>query len=76
LVVDTQFTCPPTLASFGVTPATHHQRKNANVLYADGHASTQANTGGRFTVDLSDYNALMNAFDRILTVLERADETR
>ena len=76
LVTDTQFVCLPQLASFGVTPATHHQKKNSNVLYADGHAATQANTADRFTVDLSDYNGLMNAFDRIMKVFEQADDTR
>jgi prepilin-type N-terminal cleavage/methylation domain-containing protein/prepilin-type processing-associated H-X9-DG protein len=76
LVMDTQFVCPPSLASFGVKPATHHEALNSNVLYADGHAAMQANTGGRFTVDLSNYNALMNAFDLILKALEKADETR
>jgi type II secretory pathway pseudopilin PulG len=75
LALDTQFVCPPTLASFGVLPATHHQTKACGIVFADGHAVMQPNTGGRFTVDLSDYNALLNAFDRILTALERADDT-
>jgi len=73
LAIDTMILCPPGLAAFNVKPRTHHRQKVANVLFADGHAVSRLNTDGRFTVDLSDYDALRNAFDRILRVLERAD---
>lgn len=74
LAVDTQFVCPPDFAAFGVISRTHHGQKVSNILFSDGHAATASNAARRFTVDLSDYAALLNAFDVILKVLERADE--
>lgn len=73
LAVDSMFLCPPSLASFNVKPRTHHRRKSANVLYADGSVVTRPNTSGRFTVDLQSFADVYSAFDRILKVLERAD---
>jgi prepilin-type N-terminal cleavage/methylation domain-containing protein len=73
LVMDSQFLVPAGFAGFGITPRTHHQQECVNVLYSDGHADSLANTDGRFTVNLDNYQALTNAFDRILGVLERAD---
>ncbi len=74
LVIDTQFLCTPELAAFGVRPRTHHGNKAVSILYSDGHAVRRRNDDGRFTVDLSDFEALRNAFDRILRVLEQADQ--
>lgn len=73
LAMDTIFLCPPGLESFNVKPRTHHQQKLANILFADGSAASRPNLGGRFTVDVRDYNALRDAFNRILQVLEQAD---
>jgi prepilin-type N-terminal cleavage/methylation domain-containing protein/prepilin-type processing-associated H-X9-DG protein len=73
LVMDSQFLVPPNLAEFGVTPRTHHKKLWVNVLYSDGHAAPRSNADGQFTVNLDNYQALTNAFDRILRVLERAD---
>jgi prepilin-type N-terminal cleavage/methylation domain-containing protein/prepilin-type processing-associated H-X9-DG protein len=73
LAIDSQFLCPPDLAVFNVKPRTHHQVRFANFLYADGSAVSRQNKDGRFTVDLRDYSALRDAFNRILQVLERAD---
>jgi prepilin-type processing-associated H-X9-DG protein len=73
LVIDSQFLVPSGFDSFGVRPRTHHQQECANVLYSDGHAVSRPNADGRFTVNLDNYQALTNAFDRILGVLERAD---
>jgi prepilin-type N-terminal cleavage/methylation domain-containing protein/prepilin-type processing-associated H-X9-DG protein len=74
LVIDTQFTASEGFASFGIVSRTHHKQQWANVLYADGHAKTLANTEDRFTVDLNDWYTLTHAFDRILKVLETADQ--
>jgi len=74
LAIDTLFLCPPDLAAYRITPRTHHNRKLANVLFADGHVASRQNRDARFTVDLSNYAEIRNAFDRILQVLERADE--
>ncbi len=74
LVVDTLFFCPPSLAVFNVKPRTHHQTRYADILFSDGHAVAQPNTQGRFSVNMNDYAALLNAFDRILDVFEQADE--
>jgi prepilin-type N-terminal cleavage/methylation domain-containing protein/prepilin-type processing-associated H-X9-DG protein len=73
LVVDTIFLCPPGLESFNVRPRTHHGRKLADILFADGHAASRPNTDRRFTVDVSNFGDLRDAFDRILRVLEQAD---
>lgn len=74
LAVDTLFLCPPDLAVFGVKPRTHHKQRFADILFADGHAVSRDNRDGRFTVDLRTYADLRDAFNRILRVLEAADE--
>jgi prepilin-type N-terminal cleavage/methylation domain-containing protein/prepilin-type processing-associated H-X9-DG protein len=76
LAIDTQFLAPPALESFNVKPRTHHQRRFVNILFADGGAVSRSNNDGRFLVDVQDYVALRNAFDRILRVLEEADPER
>ena len=73
LAIDTLFLCPPDLASFNVKPKTHHRQKFADILLADGHASSRPNTDRRFVVDLRDYAEIRDAFNRILKVLEQAD---
>lgn len=73
LAIDTIFLCPDDLAAFNVKPRTHHQRRLANILFADGHVVTRPNRGGKYTVDVRDYGDLRSSFDRILAVLEQAD---
>ena len=73
LVIDTQFLCSPGMASFGITPSTHHRQRVADILFADGHALSRPNRDARFVVDLSNYAEIRDAFDKILTVLEQAD---
>jgi len=73
LVIDTQFLCSSGLASFGITPSTHHQQRVADILFSDGHAVSRSNRDGRFVVDLSDYSEVRDAFNKILKVLEQAD---
>lgn len=73
LVIDTQFLCPPELESFNVRVRTHHQRRHANILYADGSAASRLNQDGRFNVDVRSYPALHDALNRILKVFEVAD---
>jgi prepilin-type processing-associated H-X9-DG protein len=72
LALDTMFLCPPEVASFGVTPSTHHQQKFANILFCDGHAVSRPNTNAQFTVDVSLVD-LSQAFAMILGVLQQAD---
>jgi prepilin-type N-terminal cleavage/methylation domain-containing protein len=72
LAMDTEFLCPPGLASFGVTPSTHHQQKMTDILFSDGHAVGRSNANGQFTVDVSVAD-LTQSFSLILGVLERAD---
>jgi len=76
LVVDMNLLTPPGLESFNVVTRTQHRRKVAQVLYADGSVATRQNREGRFTVDVSDYQDLYNAFSRILSVFEYADEVQ
>ncbi len=73
LAIDTQFLCTAGMATFGISPSTHHQRRSANILFADGHAASRPNSDGRFTVDLGENVNLYTAFDLILKVLEQAD---
>jgi prepilin-type N-terminal cleavage/methylation domain-containing protein/prepilin-type processing-associated H-X9-DG protein len=76
LAIDTQFLCPPTLESFNVKPRTHHRQRFANILFADGSVVSRLNADGRYLVDVRDYAELRGAFDRILRVLEHADDQR
>jgi prepilin-type N-terminal cleavage/methylation domain-containing protein/prepilin-type processing-associated H-X9-DG protein len=76
LVIDTQFLCGPGMATFGITPSTHHNRRYANILFSDSHAVSRPNTTNRFSVDLSGNANLYAAFDMILKVMERADIER
>lgn len=73
LALDTQFLCPPAMASFGIQPSTHHRQKTSTVLFAAGHAAARANTEGKFNVDLGGTVNLYGAFGMILTALENAD---
>jgi prepilin-type N-terminal cleavage/methylation domain-containing protein len=73
LALDSLFLSPPGLNAFNVTTHTHHRQKLVDILFADGSAVSRPNREARFTVDLSNYSDLHNAFDRILQVLERAD---
>jgi prepilin-type N-terminal cleavage/methylation domain-containing protein len=73
LAIDTVFLCPPDLSVFGVNSSTHHQQKVADILFSDGHALTQPNPDGRFTVNLVTVGDLSTAFSKILGVLEQAD---
>ena len=73
LAIDTQFLCPPDLASFNVKPRTHHRQRSADILFSDGHVISMPNPDGRFTVDLLNYAEIRSAFDKILKGLEEAD---
>jgi type II secretory pathway pseudopilin PulG len=73
LVIDTQFLCSPGMATFGITPSTHHRQRTADILFSDGHALSRPNRDDRFTVDLSGSAEPRSAFDKILKVLEQAD---
>jgi prepilin-type N-terminal cleavage/methylation domain-containing protein/prepilin-type processing-associated H-X9-DG protein len=73
LVIDSMFLCPPELEAFNVKPRTNHKRKNADILFADGHAVSRINRDGRFTVDVRDYTEIRNSFSKILSVFEQAD---
>jgi prepilin-type N-terminal cleavage/methylation domain-containing protein/prepilin-type processing-associated H-X9-DG protein len=73
LAIDTQFLCSPGLATFGITPSTHHRQRTANILFSDSHVASRPNRDGRFLVDLSNYGQVREGFDKILRVLEQAD---
>jgi prepilin-type N-terminal cleavage/methylation domain-containing protein len=76
LATDAQFICSPGMSAFGIVPSTHHRKRMTNLLHADGHALSQPNVDGRFTVDLSGSINLYSAFDLILRVLETADQSQ
>jgi prepilin-type N-terminal cleavage/methylation domain-containing protein len=73
LALDTQFLCSPGMATYGVTPSTHHQQRAADILFSDGHTVSRPNRNNQFVVDLSNNANLGDAFGKILTVLEQAD---
>ncbi|MEO8428992.1 MAG: prepilin-type N-terminal cleavage/methylation domain-containing protein [Verrucomicrobiota bacterium] len=74
LAIDSQFLCSPAVAAYNVKPRTHHKQGFANVLFSDGHVSSLSNRDRQFTVDLQNNADLYDAFNRILQVLELADE--
>ena len=74
LAMDTQFLCSDSVATYNVRPRTHHQQAVANTLFYDGSARALDNRDGRFTVDLRSNADLYDAFNRILLVLEKADD--
>ncbi len=76
LAIDTQFLCPADLAQFTVTPRTHHAQKFVQMLFSDGGVTSCRNTDGRFTVDVLSHSQVPKAFDKILEVMEKADEER
>jgi prepilin-type N-terminal cleavage/methylation domain-containing protein len=75
IAVDSQFLCAPAVAAFNVKPRTHHRQRAVNILFNDGRVSSQANRAQQFTVDLQNNADLYDAFNRILKVLETADES-
>ena len=74
LAIDTSFLCPEDLATYGVLKTTHHRQRFADILFSDSHVASRRNADGRFTVDVTSYGDIMNSFDRILGVLENADQ--
>jgi prepilin-type processing-associated H-X9-DG protein len=74
LALDTQFLCSPAVATYNVKTSTHHRQQVANTLYCDGHVSSLSNRDRRFTLDLQNNADLYDAFNRILSALELADE--
>jgi len=73
LAIDTQFVCAPGMASFGISPTTHHQQRSVSIMMTDGHVASRPNKANRYTVNLGDNVNLYSAFDLILKVLESAD---
>ena len=47
LAIDTQFLCSPGLATFGITPSTHHRQRVADILFSDGHTVSRPNRDGQ-----------------------------
>jgi prepilin-type N-terminal cleavage/methylation domain-containing protein/prepilin-type processing-associated H-X9-DG protein len=72
LAIDTEFLCPAGWSMFNITPSTHHQQRQANILFSDGHAASRPNANGQFTVNLTLANS-QQAFAIILGVFEQAD---
>jgi prepilin-type N-terminal cleavage/methylation domain-containing protein len=74
LAMDTQFLCSFSVATYNVKPRTHHQQQYATTLFTDGNVKSLKNGDRRYTVDLRNNADLYDAFNRILGVLESADE--
>lgn len=74
LAIDTQFLCSFSVATYNVTPRTHHQQKSVTALFIDGTVQSLNNRDRLYTVDLRNNADLYDAFNRILRVFEFADE--
>jgi prepilin-type N-terminal cleavage/methylation domain-containing protein len=74
LAIDTEFLCSLTVADYNIVPRTHHKQRVANALYNDASVRSLVNVGGRYTLDLRNNADLYDAFNRILRVLEYADD--
>lgn len=71
LTMDGNLLAPPMFHDHGIFTRTHHETRNVNVLYTDGHVQRIDNEQGHLTVDLAvDPHG---APDRILQALEFAD---
>jgi prepilin-type N-terminal cleavage/methylation domain-containing protein/prepilin-type processing-associated H-X9-DG protein len=73
LALDTIFIAPPELADFNIKTRTNHRRRTANILFSDGHVASRPNRDDHYTVDVTDYSQIRDAFGKILGVLEQAD---
>ncbi len=74
IAIDTQFLCSFSVASYNVKTRTHHLQEQANTLFYDGSVFSLNNRERHFTVDLRNNADLYDAFNRILGVIEHADE--
>ncbi len=74
LAIDSQFLCSGDVAAYGVKPRTHHHQAIADILFTDGHVTSRPNRDRRYTLDLRSNADLYDAFNRILGLLELADE--
>ncbi len=74
LAIDSQFLCSAEVATYNVKPRTHHKQKFADILFTDGHVLSKSNRDRRYTLDLQNNADLYDAFNRILQILESADE--
>jgi hypothetical protein len=73
LVMDSQFLCSPSVATYNVKTRTHHQQRYANTLFNDGRVQALNNNKARYTVNCLNNADLYDAFNRILKVFEQAD---
>jgi len=76
LAIDTIYICPADLATYGVKTATHHRRRFADILFADGHEISGSNVNSRYSVNVATYADILDSFNRILSALEQADTAR
>lgn len=72
LVSDVQFLAHESLAAFQVKTRTSHKRDTSNILFADGHVTTEKNNDDILTVDIGTrpYDAL----EKILAMFELVDD--
>jgi prepilin-type N-terminal cleavage/methylation domain-containing protein len=73
LALDSQLIAPGELAEYKVKSRTHHKQVVSNVLYDDNRVQALLNRDARYTLDLTKGN-IYDAFNRILTILESADD--
>ncbi len=73
LAVDSNMIAGPGMEMFGIVSRTHHQRRYANVMYADGHSKTLSNATGQMEIDLATLPIPQLALERMLMILEWAD---
>jgi prepilin-type N-terminal cleavage/methylation domain-containing protein/prepilin-type processing-associated H-X9-DG protein len=72
LAIDSIFIPSPGLETFNIKLRTNHRQRLANILFADGHVTSQPNRDARFTIDFRTGDIHL-AFETILKVFEQAD---
>jgi prepilin-type processing-associated H-X9-DG protein len=57
---------------FSYLDRSNHGREFSNIAYADGHVEQRQNVDDRYVADIGG-TTLLNALDRIMDMMERAD---
>ncbi|MEM6259338.1 MAG: prepilin-type N-terminal cleavage/methylation domain-containing protein [Planctomycetota bacterium] len=71
LFVDNNFQTAPG-STFNWLDRSNHGRVFSNIAFADGHVEQRNNADGRYVADIGG-TTLLNALDRIMAMMERAD---
>jgi len=74
IAMDSNFVTDGQLSGFGVEKRTHHEQKQANILFLDASAGTHANADDRFSADVGSNP--QDGPDLMLKAFEAADRVK